>query len=76
MPFYAHMFSDAGFPVNANGELSDDLIKDLVVYGTASHIREKLKWIMSQGIDELLLLPIFIDDRVQEEKALIKIICS
>lgn len=76
MPFYANMFSDAGFPVGTNGELSDDLIKNLVVYGTGSQIRERLEKIMRQGIDELLLLPVTIADQDKEEKEIIDIICS
>ena len=76
MPFYATMFSDAGFPVGKNGELSDDLINNLVVWGTASQIQEKLKDIMHRGIDELLLLPVIVDDQEKEEQAIMDIISS
>ena len=31
LPFYASMFADAGYPVGANGALSDDLIGSLVI---------------------------------------------
>src|SRR5579872_278905 len=33
LPFYAHMFADAGFPVGPNGTLSDELLDSLVVSG-------------------------------------------
>jgi len=76
MPFYAGMFSDAGFPVGKNGELSDELIEDLVVYGTASTIKEKLEKIFQRGIDEILVLPVSISDQVKEENALMDLITS
>lgn len=74
MPFYAQMLSDAGFPVGENGELSDELIENFVVAGSASQIYERLNHILKQGLDELLLLPIIIDDQIIEEEAIMHII--
>lgn len=76
MPFYAKMFSDAGFSVGKNGELPDELIKDLVVYGNDLTIRERLQKIFQKGIDEILILPVIIDNQTEEEKALIELISS
>jgi alkanesulfonate monooxygenase SsuD/methylene tetrahydromethanopterin reductase-like flavin-dependent oxidoreductase (luciferase family) len=76
MPFYARMFEDAGFPVETNGDLSEGFIKNFVVYGTASEIRKQLDDILKRGIDELLILPVIIDDQIKEELAILDIIGS
>ena len=68
MPYYATMFADAGFHIGDNGELSDELIENLVVFGTSSQIREKLERIFQQGIDEVLLLPVTVNNQSKEEE--------
>ncbi len=55
LPFYAGMFSDAGFPVGENGAISDDLLDHLVVWGEDSQVRERLTAAFDGGIDEVLV---------------------
>ena len=55
LPFYAAMFADAGYPVGPNGEVSDDLLDHLVVWGDADQIRARLDSSLGNGIDELLV---------------------
>lgn len=76
MPYYASMFSDAGFPVGDKGELSDEMINNFVVFGTPAEIRKKLEDIFHKGTDEILLLPVAIEDQFREEKEIMKLIGS
>ena len=41
-PFYARMFADAGYPLQADGSVSPELIDDLVVSGTPDEIATQL----------------------------------
>lgn len=76
MPFYAQMFSDSGYPVGTNGKLSEKLIKNLVVYGDESQIRKRLENIFQRGIEELLVLPVIVDDQPKEEEKIMKLLAS
>ena len=58
LPFYAHMFADAGFPVGENGELPDALINSLVISGSKTAITDRLKELLASGLNELLILPV------------------
>jgi alkanesulfonate monooxygenase SsuD/methylene tetrahydromethanopterin reductase-like flavin-dependent oxidoreductase (luciferase family) len=55
LPFYASMFADAGYPVGANGALSDDLIGSLVISGSSTYITERFKELLTSGVDELMV---------------------
>ena len=54
VPFYSQMFQDAGFPEAANGELSDRMIDALVIHGSASQVKERLRALPDYGASELL----------------------
>jgi hypothetical protein len=41
------MFADAGYPVGANGALSDDLIGSLVISGSSTSITECFKELLA-----------------------------
>ena len=68
MPF------DAGFPVDENGDVTNDLIDELVVSGTEDQIREKLIERLDAGLDELLVHPMFGPDRRADEEAFLRIL--
>jgi F420-dependent oxidoreductase-like protein len=72
--FYANMFADAGFPVGANAEVSDDLLDHLVVWGDEEQIRQRLEAALGDGIDELLVMLIPTGDVLEEESALTKVL--
>jgi hypothetical protein len=65
LPFYAGMFREAGHPVPGDGSVSDALIDELVVWGDAAGVVQRLDAALAAGMDELLvtLLPV----RPQEE---------
>ena len=58
MPYYSQMFQDAGFPEAKDGQLSDRMIDALVVHGSATQVKERLRQLPSFGADELLAMPI------------------
>lgn len=58
LPFYAQMFTDAGFPQAKEGKLSDRLIDALVVYGDSEEVKRRLRQLPSFGANELLAMPI------------------
>lgn len=69
-PFYAHMFATAGYPLQADGTPSDDLLDHLVVWGDDARIGERLASLLERGIDELLVMPIFGTAPAEEEAQL------
>ena len=58
VPFYSQMFQDAGFPEAKDGELSDRMIDALVVSGSASEVKARLRELPAYGAGELLAMPI------------------
>jgi F420-dependent oxidoreductase-like protein len=66
LPFYANMFAASGFPVQADGTLSDDLIDNLVVMGDESTVTARLNELLASGLDELLVSLVPLEDGVNE----------
>jgi alkanesulfonate monooxygenase SsuD/methylene tetrahydromethanopterin reductase-like flavin-dependent oxidoreductase (luciferase family) len=66
LPFYRHMFAEAGHPVPEDGTLPEALLDRLVVSGDEQTIATRLREWLSNGLDELLLLPIPVKNEVQE----------
>lgn len=67
LPFYAHMFADAGYVLPQNGVLTGDLIDALVVSGSPQSIAARLGEILESGISELLLTLVPVVDAEAEE---------
>ncbi len=74
LPFYAHMFADAGFPVSADGTVSDALIDSLVVSGDEAAITARLADLLARGLDELLVMPVPVADAQDEQARLMRLI--
>jgi F420-dependent oxidoreductase-like protein len=66
LPFYRQMFAEAGYPVPEDGTLPEALIDSLVVSGDEQTIPTRLNELLSNGLDELQLLPIPVKNEVQE----------
>ena len=58
VPFYSQMLQDAGFPEAKDGQLSDRMIDALVVHGSASQVKDRLRALPEYGAAELLAMPI------------------
>jgi alkanesulfonate monooxygenase SsuD/methylene tetrahydromethanopterin reductase-like flavin-dependent oxidoreductase (luciferase family) len=66
LPFYRHMFAEAGFPVPEDGELPEALIDNLVVSGDEQTIAARLRELLSGSLNELLLQSIPVKNESQE----------
>lgn len=76
LPFYANMFADAGYPVTAADEMSDELVDELAVSGSGAEIRERLLTMHGRGIDELIISPVPVANGDEELAALSEIIST
>lgn len=74
LPFYATMFAAAGFPVQADGQVSDALIDAIVAMGDASAIAARLNDVVGMGLNELLLTHVALGDSVGERTRLIEFV--
>ncbi len=70
LPFYASMFAEAGFPVAEGGVMSDELLNSLVVSGGEADVAARLTALVTEGLDELLVMPIAVADPVEEQTRL------
>jgi F420-dependent oxidoreductase-like protein len=76
LPFYAEMFALAGYPVDVDGRMSDGLVDDLLVSGSADQVRERLEAIQRRGIDELLISHVPVADEEGELEVLSAILAG
>ncbi len=74
LPFYASMFADAGFPVEEGGKISAALIDNLVVSGDEVTIQARLNALLEQGLDELLVMPVVVEDAKNEQARLARLL--
>ncbi|HEU0164037.1 MAG TPA: LLM class flavin-dependent oxidoreductase [Thermomicrobiales bacterium] len=66
LPFYVAMFEDAGFPVTPQGTMTDELVDNLAVSGTPDQVRARLEAILAEGVDELLISHVIVNDEAAE----------
>jgi len=73
-PFYARMFADAGYPLQADGAVSPELIDDLVVSGTPDEIAAQLRHRLDLGFDVLMVNPLRTEDDANHEDQVLEIL--
>ncbi len=66
LPFYRHMFIEAGYPIPEDGTLPEALIDSLVVSGDEQTIVTRLTGLLVRGLDELNLLLVPVKTEAQE----------
>lgn len=76
LPFYQQMFEAAGLPATDNDRTPREVIDAIVVSGSPDDIRDRLEAILAEGIGEVLLHPIAIDDPHAERRELAGIVVS
>jgi alkanesulfonate monooxygenase SsuD/methylene tetrahydromethanopterin reductase-like flavin-dependent oxidoreductase (luciferase family) len=76
LPFYQNMFADAGYPVTPQRTMTDELVDILAVSGTPDEIRQRLESIRGEGIDELLISHVIVNDAAKELEALSAILAG
>ena len=74
MPFYANMLAAAGYPVQADGGVSDALVESIVVMGDQAGVSARLRELLDSGLDELLLTNIPIGDPAAERTRLFQMV--
>jgi F420-dependent oxidoreductase-like protein len=74
LPFYADMFAAAGFPVEADGGVSDALVDSLIVTGADAAIAGRLRELLDGDLDELLLTLVPLDDEGADRTRLFRLV--
>ncbi len=74
LPFYAAMFTEAGFPVSADGTMSDALIDSLVVSGDEASVVAQLVNLLSKGLNELLVMLVPVANPESEQTQLLRLV--
>jgi F420-dependent oxidoreductase-like protein len=73
-PFYAKMFTDAGFPLTAGQMISDSLIDSLIVSGNEDTVAAQFTELLAAGLDELMVTLVPIKDAMDEQTRLMHLI--
>ncbi|MFJ4658082.1 LLM class flavin-dependent oxidoreductase [Nocardia sp. NPDC088792] len=76
LPTYGKMFREAGFPLTAQGQLSDELIHEAFVYGDEETIHRRLLAIHGAGADEIAVSIQPLGDPAREEVAVLEILAK
>jgi alkanesulfonate monooxygenase SsuD/methylene tetrahydromethanopterin reductase-like flavin-dependent oxidoreductase (luciferase family) len=76
LPFYANMFAAAGFPVAPDGSAPPEAIDSLAVSGTPDQIRARLEAILAEGIGEVMISPVIVNDEAAERTELARILAG
>lgn len=76
LPFYQKMFAQAGVPALSEGRTSPEAIDAITVSGTPDEVRAKLEGIIAEGIGEVLVHPIAVDDADAERRELAEVIAG
>lgn len=76
MPFYAHMFVEAGVPVAPDGSGIDALVDALLVAGDEATVQQRIRELLASGLDELLIAPVPVADEERERQQLLHLIGS
>ncbi len=80
LPFYAKMFSDAGFPITTDDGggnetiVPDALVNSLVISGSESTIAARFKELLDAGLGELMVTIVPIADARDEQTRLMHLI--
>ncbi|MDQ5854497.1 MAG: LLM class flavin-dependent oxidoreductase, partial [Chloroflexota bacterium] len=74
LPFYANMFAAAGYPVEADGNVSDRLVDSLVAMGDEAAVAARLHELLAGGLDELLLTLVPLGDEAAERTRLFQLV--
>jgi F420-dependent oxidoreductase-like protein len=76
LPFYAHMFQEAGLPVAADGSGLDALGQALVISGDEATLHERLTELLAQGLDEVMVHPLPLSNQGKERAQLLQVLAA
>ena len=76
LPFYARMFAETGYPLEAGNAFGDALLDAIVVSGNDDAVAARLLDLLRQGLDELLVSLLPGPDRDAEEARLLALVAE
>jgi F420-dependent oxidoreductase-like protein len=68
IPFYANMFSSAGFQITSNQSVPDALVDTLLVSGNEATVSTRLRELLGVGLNELLVTLAPVSDTAEDEQ--------
>ena len=78
IPFYANVFSNAGFQITSDQKVSDALVDNLVISGNEEKVAARINELLSAGLDELMISPVPVigtgEDEQQQQARLMHLI--
>jgi hypothetical protein len=69
VPFYANMFSDAGFPLTSDQTVPDALVDSLVISGNEGKVASRFTELLAAGLDELMVALVSTKDAGDDEQS-------
>jgi alkanesulfonate monooxygenase SsuD/methylene tetrahydromethanopterin reductase-like flavin-dependent oxidoreductase (luciferase family) len=69
IPFYANMFSNAGFQLTSDQAIPDSLVDNLVISGNVTTVSARFNDLLAAGLDELMVSLVPTTSKVEEEQA-------
>lgn len=76
LPFYAHMFKEAGLPIAADGSGLDALAQALVISGDEATLHARLTELLASGLDELMVHPLPLTNEGKGREQLLQVLAS
>ena len=74
VPFYANMFSNAGFQLTSDQTVPDTLVDNLVISGNEDIVAARFTELLANGLDELMVSLVPIKDAINEMRQLMHLI--
>jgi F420-dependent oxidoreductase-like protein len=71
IPFYANVFSNAGFQITPDQKVSDALVDNLIISGNDATVVARLNELLAAGLDELMISLVPITKTGDDEQALL-----
>jgi F420-dependent oxidoreductase-like protein len=68
IPFYANMFSNAGFQITSDQSVPDILVDTLLISGNEATVSARLRELLGAGLDELLVTLTPVSDTTEDEQ--------
>ena len=68
IPFYANMFSNAGFPVTSEQMVPNALVDNLVISGNEEKVAARINELLSAGLDKLMVSPVPVTGTGEDEQ--------
>jgi alkanesulfonate monooxygenase SsuD/methylene tetrahydromethanopterin reductase-like flavin-dependent oxidoreductase (luciferase family) len=68
IPFYANMFSNAGFQMTSDQSVPDPLVDTLLISGNEATVSARLRELLEAGLDELLVTLVPVSETAEDEQ--------